>query len=371
MTEPYYVLEVRTADGATETHNVSEEKRFIGRSKVKADLRVEDKKASGRHAEIDFSDGVITVTDLGSTNGTFFGGARVTAPFTLGPGDTFKMGDAVLRLIAVHGLEDELKTQVSMMSWDEDEPVEATRALDAAEIAAATGIALEDETIRQPAPEPVRQRPAPQRRPEPVVVQPEPVMVQEAEPDGDDWANDYSSQPAAAPRRPVAPPSSEVPIELDKKQTEAMAAIDLRPGEFVTHVWEGDGITVPQWLTILGDQFNFPVEALKPVVVGWMRFMLFITGGFIHVYIVLTSHRLIVVESARTCFGAGKGRVSGVLAANGVHTVGISKDTKYCCIHRRVISVLSTKRAIELRMRKFNDDDAREFMSTMALNVLK
>ncbi len=54
--------------------------------------------ASARHARIDPRPDGIWVADLGSTNGTFVNGARVTTERLLQPGDVLRVGQTELRL---------------------------------------------------------------------------------------------------------------------------------------------------------------------------------------------------------------------------------------------------------------------------------
>lgn len=56
-----------------------------------------DAMASRRHARVDPAPGGLTVTDLGSTNGTFINGQRVPSGF-LRPGDTVRIGSTEFRL---------------------------------------------------------------------------------------------------------------------------------------------------------------------------------------------------------------------------------------------------------------------------------
>src|SRR5262249_44425364 len=51
---------------------------------------------SRHHARILVSDGIATLEDLDSRNGTYVGGQKVTAPFRLSNGDEIKMGSARL-----------------------------------------------------------------------------------------------------------------------------------------------------------------------------------------------------------------------------------------------------------------------------------
>jgi uncharacterized membrane protein YjgN (DUF898 family) len=159
LNQPKYVLEIRYADGSSISHEISEERRIVGRSKVKADLQINDKKSSGRHCEIRFVGGTITVRDMGSTNGTVHNGQK-SEQFALGPGGSFRIGDTTLRIMALHGVEEEDgRTVVGAPAWIEDD--ESTRALSAEQVALVTGHAPPDvETTPEPEPAaPVKQSP--------------------------------------------------------------------------------------------------------------------------------------------------------------------------------------------------------------------
>lgn len=70
----------------------------IGRQSAN-DVVVSDEQVSRRHAEVQVVQSGILVTDLGSSNGTFINGTRVSSPQTIRPGDTLQVGTTVLRLV--------------------------------------------------------------------------------------------------------------------------------------------------------------------------------------------------------------------------------------------------------------------------------
>jgi hypothetical protein len=59
-----------------------------------------DEYASARHARVEARADGLWVEDLGSTNGTFVNGARVTTPRRLEPGDLLRVGQTDLRVVA-------------------------------------------------------------------------------------------------------------------------------------------------------------------------------------------------------------------------------------------------------------------------------
>ena len=61
---------------------------------------------SRRHARIVVAEGRVVLEDLGSKNGTFVRGQRITSPVPLADGDEFRVGRIAMTLRAVHPDED-------------------------------------------------------------------------------------------------------------------------------------------------------------------------------------------------------------------------------------------------------------------------
>ena len=70
----------------------------IGRERGSADLVLDDPGVSRRHAAIVASTGTLTVEDLGSSNGTFVNGTRISGQARLAEGDQVQVGATVLAL---------------------------------------------------------------------------------------------------------------------------------------------------------------------------------------------------------------------------------------------------------------------------------
>ena len=69
----------------------------IGRSSD-ADVVIDDPYASEFHARVETNDGGTMVHDLGSTNGTYVNGRRITVPTPAGKGDTVQIGKTILKV---------------------------------------------------------------------------------------------------------------------------------------------------------------------------------------------------------------------------------------------------------------------------------
>jgi len=70
----------------------------VGR--LNADVTIEDPLISRRHALLRLVDGALEIEDLGSLNGTFVNGERISAPRRLGSGDVVAVGSTLLEVEA-------------------------------------------------------------------------------------------------------------------------------------------------------------------------------------------------------------------------------------------------------------------------------
>jgi len=93
---PTHVLIVEGAN-AGERADLDQAPLLIGRGPDAA-IRVDDDYVSTRHARIGASGEQWFVEDLGSTNGTYVGTARITQPTTLTLGSRVRIGKTVLEL---------------------------------------------------------------------------------------------------------------------------------------------------------------------------------------------------------------------------------------------------------------------------------
>jgi class 3 adenylate cyclase len=87
---------VVTQPGRQRLHLVVEEILVVGRECE--GLLLADAQTSRRHLELRHRDGRVICTDLGSTNGTFLDGERLTGPAMLLPGTVLTLGDTAIRL---------------------------------------------------------------------------------------------------------------------------------------------------------------------------------------------------------------------------------------------------------------------------------
>ncbi len=88
---------VLTGDGDPERVRLRPQGHVFGRSED-ADIPIDDPYASEFHARLGIQDDKVIVHDLGSTNGTYVNGRRVTSPRSVVRGDTVQIGKTILEV---------------------------------------------------------------------------------------------------------------------------------------------------------------------------------------------------------------------------------------------------------------------------------
>jgi Inner membrane component of T3SS, cytoplasmic domain/Domain of unknown function (DUF4389) len=166
-----------------------------------AGIVVEDPEASRRHASMSVEGGTATVEDLGSTNGTFVNGERLSGPKTLSDGDKLRIGTTVLEFRSLTQA-----TRLGTAIPDEGLDVQAT--------AVGHNVPAEPEAPPEPAAPP---EPEPAGAPEAAVPPPQPEPAAPPEPVAPpppDRATPTEAgvpQPAPPPEPPGGPPPGPPP----------------------------------------------------------------------------------------------------------------------------------------------------------------
>ena len=104
MTSQSYQLMVRVGPEPGKVIELSKNELQIGRD-VNNDIMINDAELSRRHARLVLQGGGYVLEDLGSTNGTFVNGTRLSGPHVLQPGETIRFGDNVTLSFEVAGFD--------------------------------------------------------------------------------------------------------------------------------------------------------------------------------------------------------------------------------------------------------------------------
>jgi S1-C subfamily serine protease len=93
-------LHVRNSEGTVTGAALAPGSLLVGRDAT-SDVFIADERASRQHSRLTTSaDGTVRVEDLGSTNGTWVNGVRITEPTVVGEGDEIRVGSHLLQLTA-------------------------------------------------------------------------------------------------------------------------------------------------------------------------------------------------------------------------------------------------------------------------------
>lgn len=107
---PILKLTMRQGPRPDQTFELHKDVYTLGRE-AGNDIIINDPQISRHHARLTLQGGSYVLEDLGSTNGSFVNGRRITGATALSPGDMVGLGDTVV--LAVSGAMDAAATQVS------------------------------------------------------------------------------------------------------------------------------------------------------------------------------------------------------------------------------------------------------------------
>jgi pSer/pThr/pTyr-binding forkhead associated (FHA) protein len=92
---PLAVLRIKSGDAKGARHQVTAPVVNLGRAESN-EIRISDPSVSASHAKVQLREGVWTLTDLGSSNGSLVDDEPVTDETPLSPGATIKLGEVLI-----------------------------------------------------------------------------------------------------------------------------------------------------------------------------------------------------------------------------------------------------------------------------------
>ncbi len=92
-------LVLRSGDDIRE-HDLRKTTQYLGREQSNDIVLTDDEQVSGRHLRVLVRAGSFYVEDIGSTNGTFLNGERITGAVLLNSGDLIKAGKTILKFLS-------------------------------------------------------------------------------------------------------------------------------------------------------------------------------------------------------------------------------------------------------------------------------
>jgi hypothetical protein len=132
-----------------------------------------------------------------------------------------------------------------------------------------------------------------------------------------------------------------------------LAEVDFLPGETLQYSIQGDG-------------FFVGTSPLAKAIAALNGFIATITGGHVRVFVMITSQRILLLESTQVMCGLTRTRRVNAIALSSLAEAGWGKDTMYCCIHTRVVHMESKTQRHTLVIKNLGDPGLREFVARLS-----
>lgn len=99
-----YQIIMRSGPTPGKVFPIEQEEFLLGRD-LGNEIAISDPEVSRRHARFYTRDNNIIIEDLGSTNGTFLNGERISSPQQLRPGDAITLGESIVLVFEKAGFD--------------------------------------------------------------------------------------------------------------------------------------------------------------------------------------------------------------------------------------------------------------------------
>lgn len=159
---------------------------------------------------------------------------------------------------------------------------------------------------------------------------------------------------------PPSMPSGHDPTALQRlgpKGQALLKEVSFFPGEQIQYVAAADGY-------FLGAN---PIQKL----VGTINaFLTTVTGGYMRIYLIVTSQRLLLLNATQHWCGMTRSRSINALALASLAECGSSRETRICCVHSRFVNIETKTQNHQLVVKKFRDADLQEFVAQLSAVII-
>lgn len=146
--------------------------------------------------------------------------------------------------------------------------------------------------------------------------------------------------------------------QLSKNAEKAIEGLLLLDGESIQAHYEADG-------------FFVGTSPIAKAIAQLTSFIVKVTGGHIRIFLIITSHRVLLIQSTAAWCGFQQGKNLNVISRDSLKEAGFGKETQFFCIHSRMIHLQSLTQRHTLVVKKFSDADLQNFVKDMSIFISK
>lgn len=140
---------------------------------------------------------------------------------------------------------------------------------------------------------------------------------------------------------------------LGPKGMQLLQEVELLPSETIQYA-------------IMADGYFLGTHPIAKLMATFQAFITTLTGGHIRIFLLVTSQRILMMESRQQFCGWTRVKGVNAIALASLAEAGSGKETQFCFVHSRMVHIETKTHRHQLVIKKLGDADLRRFVAELS-----